>query len=343
MSTNTPVVREVDTDNGEWNRFVAAHPAGTAFHRWEWKSIHANVFRNRTRFVVLERAGAICGVLPLVEVRSLVFGHFLMSMPYVNYGGPLVNAPEDAALLCDYAKIIGGAVDLVELRSSVPLVTDMTLSQRKVTVILDVVAGAPDETFGKFSSKLRSQIRRGEKDGLRIGFGSDQLDPFLAVFHRNMRDLGSPAHGRAFFQAIAEGFGDDVWIGCAYHNDVPVAAGIAFRYGEEVEITWASSLREYNRLSPNMALYWAFIRRASAEGASSFNFGRCSPDSGTHKFKLQWGGETQPLYWYQHSKSGVTHTPSPERGLFALATRTWQRIPVPVTSRLGPHIVKGIP
>lgn len=343
MSAAAATVREIDTDAGEWNRFVAAHPAGTAFHRWEWKSIHTRIFRHRARFVVLEREGAICGVLPLVEVRSVVFGRFLMSMPYVNYGGPLVTAPEDAALLCDYAKAIGNTVDLVELRSSIPLVTDMTLSQRKVTVMLDVVTGSPDETFAKFSSKLRSQVRRGEKEGLRIVFGADQLEPFLTVFHRNMRDLGSPAHGRAFFKAIADGFGDDVWIGCAYHNDVPVAAGIAFRYGDEVEITWASSLREYNRLSPNMALYWAFIRRATAEGASRFNFGRCTPNSGTHKFKLQWGGETQPLYWYQQSKSGVTHTPSPDSGLFALATRTWRRFPVPLTSRLGPRIVRGIP
>jgi hypothetical protein len=78
-----------------------------------------------------------------------------------------------------------------------------------------------------------------------------------------------------------------------------------------------------------------------------FNFGRCSPDSGTHRFKMQWGGREQQLWWYQRAanaqESNGASTPSPDHGVFAIATRVWQRLPVPIATRLGPPIVRLIP
>jgi hypothetical protein len=98
-------------------------------------------------------------------------------------------------------------------------------------------------------------------------------------------------------------------------------------------------------MSPNMLVYWALMERMIASGARLFNFGRCSPDSGTYRFKMQWGGRAEPLAWYQQTdRPGETAaTPSPDQGAFALATRVWQRLPVSLTTRLGPHIVRFIP
>ena len=115
------------------------------------------------------------------------------------------------------------------------------------------------------------------------------MEPFFAVFSRHMRDLGTPTLPRSFFEQIAARFVDDSWFGCAWYEGQPVACGAGFRWGAEFEMTWASSLAEFNRIAPNMLLYWEFMQRAVAEGVSVFNFGRCTPNGGTHKFKRQWG------------------------------------------------------
>ncbi len=90
-------------------------------------------------------------------------------------------------------------------------------------------------------------------------------------------------------------------------DDEPVAGGVGFRWDGEFEMTWASSLYAYNRLSPNMALYWAFMERACNSGVTLFNFGRCSEGAGTHRFKKQWGSRDEQLWWYQQGDGAVEH------------------------------------
>jgi FemAB-related protein (PEP-CTERM system-associated) len=336
-------IREVAADDGRWNTFVAQHPLGTAFHRWEWKEVHERTFGHRCRFLMAEGGHSVLGVLPLVETRSPVFGRYLVSMPYVSYGGPLALEPESERLLCDAAVRRREGNGLLQLRSAGPLNTDLSLSQHKATVLLDLEPGDPAAVFKRFSAKLRSQVRRSAKAGIEVRFGAQYTAAFVDVLQEHMRDLGSPAHGRRFYESIVTAFGEDVWVGCAYMGREPVAAGLAFRYGDEVEITWASALRRYSQLSPNMALYWAFIERAAAEGAARFNFGRCTPGAGTHKFKLQWGGRTVPLFWYSSREGDGGRTPTPDQAVYGLAARVWQRLPVALTRVIGPAVVRGIP
>jgi hypothetical protein len=170
-----------------------------------------------------------------------------------------------------------------------------------------------------------------------------QVDSFFAVFARHMRDLGTPTQSREFFRAIVRNFPDDCWFACAYLAGEPVAAGCGFRFEGEFEMTWASSLREYNREAPNMLIYWACMARAIGEGLTRFNFGRCTPGAGTHRFKMQWGGREEPLWWYGLGRSDTATTPSPDAGLYRWGPRIWRLLPTPITTTLGPSIVRYIP
>jgi len=299
---------------------------------------------HQTVYLACRDKGELAGVLPLVRVRSSLFGHYLVSMPFVNYGGPLGGREAVRALAREAAKLADrGGVKLLELRSAQELPLDLPVSHRKVTVVLDLPHDA-ESLMKAFPAKLRSQVRRPEKEGVTYAFGPDQVGPFFTVFSRHMRDLGTPTQGRLLFETIARVFPDDAWFGCAWLGGRPIAAGAGFRWGAEFEMTWASSLSEFNRTSANMGLYRAFMERAIAEGCTRFNFGRCTPGSGTHRYKLQWGGRDEPLWWYQHTSGGApAATPSPDHGAFSWGPRLWKRLPLPVATALGPRIVRLIP
>ncbi|MBL0937514.1 MAG: FemAB family PEP-CTERM system-associated protein [Gemmatimonadaceae bacterium] len=331
-----------ESDAFAWNAFVEAHEHGSTFHRWEWRDVYAGVYGHACPYLIARRGGAIVGVLPLVRVKSLVFGHYLVSLPYVSYGGPLSDAEGEAALTDAAANLAHGA-KLVELRSRIAISTTLTPVNRKITVLLDLVPGDYDATFKRFDSKLRSQVRRGEKEGIVVKFGREHAAAYHQVFVEHMRDLGSPAHGLRFFERLADSLGDRAWIGVAYLGDTPVAAGFAIENGREVEISWASALRRYQKISPNMALYGAFIRRACERGFDVFNFGRCTEGSGTHKFKKQWGSQDEPLQWYFGAATGLLDIPTSESPGYRSAVRVWQALPLAIARVLGSHLIAGIP
>jgi serine/alanine adding enzyme len=328
----------------EWDGFAVFQSGYTHFHQFQWRKLIEKVFGHECLYLAARDSdGSLIGILPLVRVRSVVFGHYLVSMPFLNYGGPLGTDAGIQALVNEAIEIARAeGVRLLELRSRVPLDISLGASHRKITVVLDLPDHA-DVLFQRFDAKLRAQIRRPQKEGVTVEFGPEQVGPFFSVFARHMRDLGTPTQPLALFRAIAEQFPEDCWFACAYLAGKPVAGGCGFRFGDEFEMTWASSLRAYNREAPNMLLYWACMQRAIAHGVKRFNFGRCTPGAGTHRFKMQWGGSEEPLWWYGLGATADATTPSPHDSAFRFGPRIWRRLPESVATAFGPAIVRFIP
>jgi serine/alanine adding enzyme len=341
------VIARVDRFTGaasEWDDLAQRSPGFTHFHRYGWRAVMERVFGHECIYLAAwSEDGALAGVLPLVRVKSILFGHFLVSMPFLNYGGPLGTDEAIVALVAHASGIArDSGVKLLELRSRVPLPIDLPASHRKITVLLDLPASEP-ALMKQLDAKLRSQVRRPQKEGVTVKFGADQVAPFFEVFAHHMRDLGTPTQPRVLFETIAEVFPDDAWFACAWLEGRPVACGCAFRWGTELEMTWASSLNAHKRIAPNMLLYYRFMERAIDEGLTTFNFGRTSPNSGTHRFKTQWGSRDEQLWWYDRAATGDVKTPSPTDAGYSWGPRLWKHLPTSVATMLGPRIVRYIP
>lgn len=337
-----------------WDEFAAGTADSTFCHLSGWRDVMTDVLGHACHYLSASDEDGVCrAVLPLVRVRSPLFGDYLVSMPFLNAGGP-VGAAEGAAALVEHAATLAGrlGVDLLELRARQDLPVDLhtrqllpaplRVSSRKITLRLELPYST-DALWSGFDAKLRSQIRRPQKAGLETRFGLDQLDAFYEVFAINMRALGTPVLRRRFFERIAERFPSLVVFGAVYHAGQPVAAGCGFVWRDEFEMTWASSLREHSRLAPNMLLYWSFLEHVIGRGVRVFDFGRCTPGGGTHRFKRQWGAADVPLPWLQWSSRSVAATPSPDRPAFKVASAVWRRLPLAVTNSIGPLLARQLP
>lgn len=337
-------VVEFDGSVSRWDGVVERAPGGSYCQLAGWRGIMDEVFGHETLFrVAVDDRGEWRAVLPLVRVKAPIIGHYLVSMPFLNAGGPAGDAAGVSAL-CDWA--VGEArrsgADLLELRAPSMMQAELRPSNRKLTVRLPLPED-PDALFKSFTSKLRSQVRRPTKDGLHADFGDDQRDAFYLVFSETMRALGTPTLPHAFFAALSAQFRGKVEFGVVYSGKQPVAAGCGFTWRDEFELHWAGALRAFNRSSPNMLLYWEFMRRAIANGARSFNFGRCSAGSGTHAFKRQWGGVDAPLPWLQWSRGDMTAPPTADKPIYRIAAACWRRLPLGVANAVGPRIARVLP
>ena len=203
---------------------------------------------------------------------------------------------------------------LVELRCTVPVDLPVAATGDKVNLFLPLPKD-PGRLWSQLDAKVRNQVRKAERSGLSVEFGqSERLDDFYETFARNMRDLGSPVHARGFFQAILDAFGDQARIALVRKDGQPIGGLIALAFKDSLIVPWASSLRQYLSLCPNMLLYWETLRSACIEGFQRFDFGRSSRNSGTYRFKRQWGAVEEPLFWYTIPIASLPTPKAIERG-----------------------------
>jgi FemAB-related protein (PEP-CTERM system-associated) len=334
-------------DRSAWDAYVHAKPTAVNYHRYAWRDVVEKSFGHKCFYLAAQdSSGVIVGILPLVYIQSRLFGRFLVSLPFFNYGGLLCNSQEIGdAMLREAAALRGelGAAH-VELRHTEPWSGELPTKQAKVSMLLDL--GSDSELLWKgFNAKLRNQVRKAEKSGCSAAVGGlELLADYYTVFVRNMRDLGTPVYGEKFFANVLTSFPEESRIIAVYLEGKPVAAGLVVRFRDIVEIPWASSIRDYNSLCPNNLLYWEALQHALRIGCSRFDFGRSTPGEGTYKFKEQWGAKPIQLSWQYLLPEGASlpelNNKNPK---FEMAIRMWQKLPLPVTTFLGPHIVKNIP
>jgi FemAB-related protein (PEP-CTERM system-associated) len=340
------VTVDIATSGGAWDAHVASRPDATIYHRWTWKRIFEVAFGKRARYLLAKRDGAVVGLLPLVAFESNVFGRFAVSLPFVNYGGILADDADVQRALIDAGLRWAHAERLkyLELRHvNEPRSPEWPSRRHKVSMQLPLAADAEDQ-WTRFDRKVRNQVRKAEKNGLTVEIGAASLlADFYAVFARNMRDLGTPVYPREFFDLIVRHLPDASRVFVVRLGTRPVAASMTLADRGVMEVPWASSLRDTNELAPNMLLYWVMLRTAIADGCRRFDFGRSTPGAGTYRFKEQWGARPVQLVWEYAGLSGPLPDVSPANPKFQAAIAIWRRLPLAVTTRLGPRLVRNIP
>lgn len=335
----------VETDPRGWTEYVSNRAGATGYHDWPWRTVFKAAFGYDSIYFAARRHGAVVGVLPTVLLDSWLFGRALVSLPFVNYGGVLADdvAAERALLEAAVAAATTRRCKHVELRHVARHFDHLPCKQHKVTMML-ALRQAPALWDG-LDRKVRNQVRKGQKSGLtyRAG-GLELLDEFYAVFARNMRDLGTPVYSPEFFAEILRAFPQRARLHVVSLGETPAAAGLTFQTRSTLEIPWASSVRDFNPLCANPLLYWSVLEGAAAEGCTTFDFGRSTPNEGTYRFKAQWGAEAVPLSWeYSLPPGAELPNASPTNPKFALAVSIWKKLPLSVANRIGPTIVRAIP
>ena len=327
-------------------RYVERHPEATAYHHPAWLQVIGRSFGHETRYLVASAGDRVVGVLPVAFFASRLFGRFAVSLPFLNYGG--IVADDDAAAQALLDAAIAGVGDRggshLELRHTTQRFPALQARRHKVAMRL-ALEPTPDQQWTALDKKIRNQVRKAEKSGLQLAVGgAELLDGFYRVFARNMRDLGTPVYTRRFFAEVLSAFPQSTRVVVVTLDRQPIAASIVLWHRDTIEVPWASAIRDFNPLCPNVLLYWGMLRFATERGFRIFDFGRSTPDEGTFHFKRQWGAEAAPLVWEHWSAAGApVRDLSPHNPRFELAIKTWQRLPLRIATAVGTLIVRNLP
>ena len=325
LSNTIEITTASPADQQEWDSFVLAHSGASPYHLFAWGMAIRQAYGHNLYYLMARHNSKLVGVLPLVHLKLALFLNELVALPFCDVGNCLsVDSPVEETLLVEALKI-GNQLKTKYIQLRGQLKSEFKadtffkpLETNKVRMLLNL-PDSSDALLESFKSKLRSQVRKAEKNGVVLRWaGKDGVDSFYSVFCSNMRDLGSPVHSKKLFQTIMENFGENARIGLVELEGKCIGAGLILSTNEQTAIPWASTLRQHNQLAPNMLLYWNCLKFAADNGKKIFDFGRSTENEGTFRFKKQWGAEPVALTWYlsfNNTKNGAKEkqTQSPGR------------------------------
>jgi serine/alanine adding enzyme len=332
----------------EWDAYVSRHPHGSAYHLSAAVSIGNETFGLRTTYCVArEPGGQLIGVLPVVEQSSVLFGRFHVSLPFFTYGGILADDADVAGALARHAMDLARArrAGHLELRHTTSL-SGLNLPQRTDKVSMVLPLPSSEAALSKqLGAKLRSQIRRAERDAPEIAWGGVELiHDFYGVFAQTMHELGTPVYPLRFFEVTCRALSGLIKVLIIRVRGQVQAAAILVSHGSRIEVPWAAATPSAKRAAINMRMYWEMLRESVRLEAQAFDFGRSTQDSGTYRFKAQWGAQPVQLHWHYWLPRGASipklNHSNPK---YALAASVWRRMPLWCANILGPHIVRNLP
>jgi len=331
-------------DYPRWDAFVAGCEEATFFHLAGWRDVIGETFRQPTYFLFAERGGVIVGVLPLAYLRSRLFGRRLVSLPFCVYGGVAATDDEARGALARSAGEIARRlrVDFLEFRN-LRIQQDLPTSDRYVTFrkTLD-----PDvkRNMSAIPRKQRAMIRKGIAKGLVANLNAGVSD-FYRVYSESLRDLGTPVLPRRYFETLRRVFAESCEITSVGtgQDGSPIAAVMSFYFRDEVLPYYGGGTPKAREYHAYDFMYWELLVHALARGVRVFDFGRSRQGTGSFRFKTHWGFEPLPLpYQYDLVRAASIPNVTPDNPRYHALIRLWRRLPVSVTTLIGPWLARNL-
>lgn len=334
------------SDSAACDQFVCAHGHGTPFHLTAWRDSIADTFGYQPQYLAAKENGTVTGVLPLFLVRNVMVGKALISSPFAVYGGILASTDAARSALHQYACELGkeSGADYVDFRNVQPEQCVGEANVSRYVTFQQPTCGDENELLEALPKKTRNMVRKALKQPFTMRYNVEDVGPFVELYSKNMRRLGTPTFPVRHFENLRKYFGSMVDIREVLFEGKVVAASLNFYMRGEMHIYYAAADSDYNALAPNTYMYFDHLRWAGQNGYPIFDFGRCKRNTGVFEFKRHWNTVMRELpYQMVMLKGAELPNLSPANPKFDLAIKVWQNLPLPVTRVLGPPLIRLFP
>ncbi len=318
---------------------AAAPPADdgtTLFHSQPWRRAVEEAFGVEIRrFSPISEPGGFAYFSVIDDLR----GRRVISTPFSDFCDPCLG-PVGWREFAGHLRSFDAPVTVRPFRNLVAA-NDDSFERRDELLwhSIDLEPGF-DHLWDGLKSKVRTAIRRAPKAGITFRVSSRLAD--LEAFHAMHVELRRSKYGLlaqpfSFFDALRDGFGDDLAVILAEEDGEPVAAMVYLAWNGVWYYKFSASVARNYR--PNAALLIEACREGVERGLSLVDMGRSDIDQpGLLSFKRQFATEELPLttlHWQPpgHANPSGAEATSALGQLTELLTRP--DVPHDVTARGG--------
>ena len=328
----------------QWDEYVENSSSATFFHQAGWKEVIEKAFGHQAYFFYLEQEGKVIGILPLVHVKSLLFGNSLSSCAFCVYGGIVADNKDAYAELdkkaCELAEELG--VDYLEMRNRTQVTPERPYKELYVTFRKELEADE-EKNMLAIPRKQRAMIRKGIKAGLSSEI-DEGIERFYQAYSESVRNLGTPVFSKKYFQILKQVFKQQCEIVTIVDKNTQLIGSVMnFYFKDEVLPYYGGGTVHARAVQGNDFMYWEVMRRAVEKGIKIFDYGRSKEGTGSYRFKKHWGFEPKPLYYeFQLIKAEAIPDINPLNPKYQIFIAAWKRLPLSVSQIVGPWLAKDL-
>jgi hypothetical protein len=294
-----------------WDTFVMEHPNGLLGHTAAWKTILEKSFKHiRAYYLALihTKSDSIKAALPICQVKSIIGGNRLISLPYATLCDPLACTPEELNVLIDSVFDLKEKLGCTHIEIN-GIHNDGIIADERLTKTSNYylhcleITGKPEELLKKIKRQTRQSIRQASESDLEINEGENESD--LELFYRFYQDTRKrnllPSQPYKFFSLMWNEFRPSGFVDLllAFHRNEPVGGIILFKYKNRASAEFLATTNNSTHLRPNHLLVWHAMKKSHEEGFHLFDLGRTAYDNkGLIRFKESWGTSQISLFDY---------------------------------------------
>lgn len=333
-------------DCEKWDTYVKHHPKATVYHLSAWGRAVSRSMGHKHHYIYLEEKGEICALLPLIHIKSRLFGNSLISVAFATNGGPLYDNAAALALLDQECKMITRelGVDFLECRNRKGIHDDWPAKKESYSNFRKMLSPDNEENMLAIPRKQRAMVRKGIKFGLKA-IVDDLPDRLFAMYSESVRNLGSPVFPKKLFYCLKEEYGQNCEIlTIETEQGKAISSVMTFYFRDEVVPYYGGGTVEARELAANDFMYWSVMARAvNHKSCKIFDFGRSKNGTGAFSFKKNWGFEPEALHYEFILQDGQEMPDiNPLNPKYRLMIKTWKKLPLLVANFIGPLISRSL-
>ncbi|GAB4367464.1 MAG: hypothetical protein Kow00128_11950 [Deltaproteobacteria bacterium] len=334
-------------NDSSWDDLLESHPAGSFFHTSHWARVLQGSYRYTPKYFTILANGNLQALVPVMDIDSVLTGRRGVSLPFSDYSDPFAADEAQYRGLVEQVLRYGKGVKWrsLEIRGGVCPWPENKTSSRFFIHHLNLDR-TEDELFSRMRTNMQRNVKKASKMGVKVTFlnSMEAVDAFYRLNCITRKEHGIPPQPREFFRKIHEhvlsrGLGT---VALASYRDRFVAGCVYFHFGKKAIYKYGASDEEGKMCRANNLVMWEAIRTYRQKGYSELCFGRTeSVNSGLRDYKLGYGTDESilPYYKYEILRHRVVER---NHGGPGFATKTWQRVPIPLSRAVGNILYRHI-
>lgn len=337
---------DINGNCSAWDQFVIKHEHSNVFQLSAWGRAVHNSMGHKLYYLYVEEDQEIKSILPLVHVKSMLFGNSLISTGFSIGGGPLFSDKKALQLMDDEAIKIANDIgaDNIEYRQMNRCHEDWPVKLDTYSTFRKELSSDNEENMLSIPRKQRAMVRKGIKFGLTYEI-DQEIDRLYHLYALSVRNLGTPVFPKSLFKELKNEYRDDCGILTVISPEgEAISSVMSFYFNGEVVPYFGGGGFSARKYAANDFMYWSLMEHSvEKHQCTLFDFGRSKNGTGAFNFKKNWGFAPVPLeYEYYLRDGGEIPEINPLNPKYQLMIKTWQKLPLPLANFIGPFVSKSL-